>query len=42
MREHGASLASFGGVGTKSKMKPRSKAELSLPITRPTCDYTKP
>ena len=38
--EHAGSLASFGGVGIKSKTKPRSSGELSLPIARPTCNKT--
>lgn len=35
--EHAGSPESFGGVGIKSKRKTRSKAELNLPISRPTC-----
>lgn len=34
-KEHAGSPASFGGVGTKSNTKPRSKGELILPITSP-------
>ena len=34
--EQAGSPASFDGVGTKSKMKPRSNLELSFPITKPT------
>jgi len=40
MIEHGGSPASLGGVGTKSKINPRSNFELSLPITNPTCSIS--
>lgn len=42
MIEQAGSPASFVGVGTKSNTNPRSKLELSFPITRPTCQNSTP